>query len=644
MILALDHIYKSYAANLILEDISLKIEDNDRIGLIGANGAGKSTLLKVIVGLQSCDEGTVSRNRSAQIGFLQQDSGLQGVSTIHEEMRRVFQTTIDLETQMHAAQQALAQCEPSGGEYERLAKEYDALHTAFEAADGYQVEVKIKTVLNGMGFADKPLDTVIDTLSGGEKTRLALAKLLLQAPDLLILDEPTNHLDFRTLTWLEDYLSEYRGALLIVSHDRYFLDKLVTSVCDLERHHLIRYKGNYTKYLQLKQERIARQQKEYEIQSQQIASMEEYVQKNIVRASTSKSAKSRIAALERMERIEKPPGELKRAHIAFEFERDPVKDVLTVQDLDLRVGEGSREKCLFEHLDFKLYRGEKVAVIGANGVGKSTFLKVVQGLLPHTCGMVEWGKNVKIAYFDQEGRQLNPQNTVLEELWSRFPTEYEQKIRSRLGAVLLTGENVFKQVGVISGGERAKLNFAILMAQHGNVLVLDEPTNHLDLDTKEVLDEALCSFPGTILLVSHDRYLLNKLPSRIVEFLPENTVKEYAGNYDAYLERRAYEAAQQSQGSVMAPAPKQAGAKNSGGYRSRREKNEENKRRQRLKELEETLTGLEQEISQLQDSLSDPAVMGDYVKMQQVCVDLEERKAQYSRTEDEWLQLAETLG
>lgn len=637
MILAMENLSKSYAANVVLKDITLKIEDNDRIGLIGVNGAGKSTLLKIITGMEQHDEGTLSVSNHAKIGFLQQNSGLSSTSTIMDEMRKVFEKTIETEHEMRNTENEMANTDPSSQKYAELSDKYTRLHAKFEADDGYQVEVKIKTVLNGMGFADKSGDTVIDTLSGGEKTRLALAKLLLESPDLLILDEPTNHLDFKTLTWLEGYLMEYKGALLIVSHDRYFLDRLVTSVCEIERHELIRYKGNYSKYLVLKKERLERQQKEYEIQSQQIADMEDYVRRNIVRASTAKSAKSRIAALERMERVEKPQGELKSARISFEYDRPPVKDVLTVNDIDLRVGEGDREKLLFDHLDFKVMRGEKVAVIGANGVGKSTFLKVILGKLPHTHGTIEWGKHVNATYFDQEGKQLNPENTVLDELWNRFPTSYEQQIRNMLGGVLLTGENVYKKVSVISGGERAKLGFAVLMAERGNVLVLDEPTNHLDLATKEVLDEALCSFDGTIITVSHDRYLLNKLPTRIVEFYPDGNVREYKGNYDYYLERRAIE--QQAEQEIV-QEKKEKNAKKSG-YRTKQQKSADAKRKLRIKELESLIAQSEEEILSLEAKLSDPEVMADYVQMNEICTSIEEKKAMHSEYEDEWLMLIE---
>lgn len=637
MILAMENLSKSYAANTVLEDITLKIEDNDRIGLIGVNGAGKSTLLRIITGIEQHDEGTLSVSNHAKIGFLQQNSGLESSATIIEEMRKVFADTIKTENDMRRVEKQMAECDPNSEEYIKLSEEYTKLHSKFEAQDGYQVEVKIKTILNGMGFADKSPDTVTDTLSGGEKTRLALAKLLLEEPDLLILDEPTNHLDFKTLTWLEGYLSEYKGALLIVSHDRYFLDKLVTSICEIERHKLIRYKGNYSKYLVLKKERLERQQKEYEIQSQQIADMEDYVRRNIVRASTAKSAKSRVAALERMERVEKPQGELKSAKISFKYDRPPVKDVLKVSGIDLRVGEGEQEKLLFDNLDFNVLRGEKVAIIGANGVGKSTFLKVILGKLPHTHGTIEWGKHVNATYFDQEGKQLNPDNTVLDELWNRFPTSYEQQIRNMLGGVLLTGENVYKKVSVISGGERAKLGFAVLMAERGNVLVLDEPTNHLDLDTKEVLDKALCSFDGTIITVSHDRYLLNKLPTRIVEFYPDSTVREYKGNYDYYLERRAIE--QQAEQEIVQEKKEKSAKKT--GYRTKQQKSADAKRKLRIKELEALIAEYEEEIGKLEASLSEPEVMSDYVKMNEVCQTLEERKAMRSDFEEEWLELIE---
>ena len=643
MLVSVENVSKGFAGHQVLQNIDLKIEDHDRIGLIGVNGAGKSTLLKLIIGQEQPDEGEIATAGDMTFGFLEQNTGLARGSTIMEEMRKVFQLQNDCARQMRELEAAMASLdhEAQREEYQALSARYAVVQEQFTQNEGYLVDVKIKTILNGMGFGDKAFDTVIDTLSGGEKTRLAIARLLLEEPSLLILDEPTNHLDFKTLMWLESYLKDYKGALLIVSHDRYFLDKLVTSICEIERGRLTRYKGGYTKYLQLKEEQQARQQKEYLMQQEEIAAMQDYISKNMVRASTSNRAKSRLHALERMEVIERPAGELKPPKIRFSFERQPVKDVLHVRDLTLQVGRGTSTKVLARHLNLDLMRGDKIGLIGANGVGKSSLLKAMQGLIPVLEGTVEWGRHVKIAYFDQENTRVNPDNTVLEELWRRHPTEKEQEIRARLGAVLLTGENVFKKVGNLSGGEKAKLAFAILVFEYGNVLILDEPTNHMDLVTKEVIEEALQSYEGTILMVSHDRYLLNKVPNKIVEMLP-GQMDLYNGNFDYYLERSAI---LNEQRAAEKAAEKQEARQSEGAaqyYRSKQQRSEDAKRKRQLKELEETIAAFEEQISALEAEIADPATGADFQLLQEKCLQLEEVKNQLSESMDRWLELSES--
>lgn len=642
MILSAEHLNKSFGGSVVLTDITAKIEDNDRIGLVGVNGAGKSTLLKIFTGRELPDDGELALSRQVSVGFLEQNSGLEGENTLWEEMLRVFEGTLAMEKELRALEREMAalDTERERERYEELSHRYARLDEQFDKADGYLVEVRIRTILNGMGFGDKPPETIISTLSGGEKTRLALAKLLLEQPQLLILDEPTNHLDFKTLTWLEEYLASYKGALLIVSHDRYFLDKLVTTVWDLERGKLVSYKGNYTKYQALKKERLARLQKEYEIQQQEIASMEDFVARNLVRASTTKRAQSRIAALERMERLEKPGGELKSAHLRFEYDREPVKDVLSTRDLALGVGSGAEHKKLASHIDLLVERGDKVAVIGANGVGKSTFLKTVLRLIPQEEGGFTWGKNVKTAYYEQEIKNLHPELTALEEVWHRYPAMTENRVRSILGSVLLTGENVYKKVGVLSGGEKAKLNFALLMLQRGNVLVLDEPTNHLDLASKEELEEALMEFTGTIVMVSHDRYMLNRVPSRIVEFHGDG-VTQYKGNYDDYLAQK------EKQHQEQPPAPKPVKQEESSArraYRNRRQKSEENRLKQELKQLESTIASYEETAAALEEEIALPEVCGDYKLMAEKCAQLDETKGLLARAYDDWAALSEELG
>lgn len=646
MILSAENLYKSYGEKIILEEIHLKIEDRDRIGLIGINGAGKSTLLKLLTGKEDPDSGEIARRSGAVVGMLEQNAGLARHHTIWQEMMRVFSALTELERRLRQTEKLLASPEVIGDEqrFAALSHDYAVMQENFEKHDGYLIEVKIKTILGGMGFSDKSYDMMIDKLSGGEKTRLALAKLLLEEPQLLILDEPTNHLDFKTLRWLESYLLTYKGALLVVSHDRYFLDKIVTTIWEIERRRLSSWRGNYSKYVQLKEEATQRQLKEYEKQQATLASLQDYVDRNMARASTSKSAKGRLKAIERMELVERPHTAVKRANIRFETDMAPFRDVLRVTGMDLAVGSGETRKELVRDVSLTMHRGERIALIGANGIGKSTFLKAVQGIEKMKKGRVEWSKNVKIGYYEQENRQLHPEKMVLNELWDRFPGCTEQKIRSVLGCVLLTGDNVFKQVGVISGGEKAKLSFAILMMERANVLLLDEPTNHLDLLAKESLEDALLAYEGTILFVSHDRYLLNKIPTHIAE-LDRDGLHLYEGRYDDYLEIKEREEqqrleAEQQQKLAQAMEQKKTQAAS---YKSKAQKSLEAQNRRRFKELEELIAGSEALIAQTEAEMATPEVYGDYLLMQEKCSLLEEEKQKLSGYYDEWYALSEVI-
>ncbi|MBQ7783423.1 MAG: ABC-F family ATP-binding cassette domain-containing protein, partial [Oscillospiraceae bacterium] len=541
MILTMENISKIYNGKTILDNVSLTIEDNDRIGLVGINGCGKSTLLKIITGKEEYEtqpEPNVPHlavTRASTVGFLEQNSGLDRSSTVMEEMLSVFSELLSVQEELRRLEHEMSRPEIHENEqhFHEISGEYARKTAYFEANDGYQINVKIKTVLNGMGFPPETYDRVINTLSGGEKTRLAMARLLLENPRLLILDEPTNHLDFDTVMWLEDYLTDYKGALLIVSHDRYFLDRLCTSICEIERTHLRRWKGNYTKFTELKAADLERRIKEYEAQQAEIAKLQDFVDRNIVRATTSSMAKSRVKKLEAMEILEKPITYEKKAKIRFEYDYEPPIDVLTVKDIDIRAG----EKQLADHISFGVRRGEKIGIVGANGMGKSTLLKIIQKKYPVTHGSIEWSKNIKISYFDQENSQLDFSKTVIDEIHDRRRGMTEQQVRSLLGLVKFTGENVFKQVGVISGGERAKLCFAVMMLERGNVLILDEPTNHLDLDAKEVLEDALSDYEGTVILVSHDRYLLSRICDKIFEITP-GKMEEFDGGFEGYLEQK----------------------------------------------------------------------------------------------------------
>ena len=634
MIISLENVFKYYGADCILRNVCASINDKDRIGLVGANGEGKTTLLNVLTGELDYEEGTVSLTNGKVIGYLHQNSGLSNGRTIQQEMEAVFADLLALGEEVDALQRQMAQVHDDPTEYEKVSAEYQKKLARFEAADGYQVQVKINTVLGGMGFASYDRNIITDNLSGGEKTRLATARLLLLEPDLLILDEPTNHLDFKTLSWLEDYLSSYKGALLVVSHDRYFLNRLVDHIWELERTVLTTYRGNYSSYVVQKKERVERQLKEYEMQQEQIKSMEEYVAKNIARASTSKSAKSRLAALERMDRIEKPVIWEKKAAFRFEYDEPPVKDVFHRENMSIAVGEGEGRKVLCRGMRLDVMRGEKIAIIGPNGVGKSSLLKAIQELIPLEEGHFEWGQKVKTTYYEQENRQLHPEKTAINEIWDRFPNLYEVQVRSILGQVLLSGDDVYKLVGSLSGGERAKVAFAVMMLERGNVLILDEPTNHLDIGSKEMLEDALEAFDGTIIMVSHDRYLLNRIPNRIIE-MTANRYEIYNGRYDYYVEHKVEPQPVKEQ---VSEEKKQASQKF---YRTKADRARQAAAKKRIAFLEKTIESNEQLIEQLTEQMSDPQIAADYQKVEEICGQIEQLKNQNESFGEEWLELLE---
>lgn len=646
MLLNVEHLYKYFNGQALLKDINFTVEDREAVGLIGVNGCGKSTLLNIITGSEGYDKtpeglGSVNIAGKASIGFLRQNSGLNSELTIGEEMKNAFAPLLETLDKMKVLEKKMA----DGGDIDSISHEYAELSSYFEARDGYRIDVKIKQVLNGMGFGSTPTDRVISTLSGGEKTRLALAKLLLEEPNLLILDEPTNHLDFETLMWLEDYLKGYKGAIIIVSHDRYFLNKVCTRICEIEQGRLTSYRGDYSSYLVQKKMNSERQLKEYEAQQKEIAKLEDYVAKNLVRASTSKMAKSRQHMLDRIERIDKPLMYSKPPKIKLEYDIEPTKDIVRVVDCPLVVGEGADKKELIKSLTMNVRRGEHVAIIGANGIGKTSILKLIQGIIPHEGGNISWGGNVKISYFEQEHAILDPHKTVLEEIMDRYPRLSEQQARSVLGAVLLAGENVFKPISVLSGGERAKLCFAIMALNRGNVLVLDEPTNHLDLSTKEVLEDALAEFGGTIILVSHDRYLLNKVASRIIE-IKHDEVNSYDGNFDAYSEavNAARQLKMQSEAEIKRAEEEKAYKENKAKqYRSKEQRAADAQKRNRIRELEKEIEDTEVLIFELENAISDPEIASDYSKMSEKCKELEEAKTALDQKMDEWAELSDQL-
>lgn len=646
MLLQASGITKSYGITNILEGINLQINEKERIGLVGVNGAGKSTFLQILAGELSYDSGQIFKSKEVTLGYLAQNGGLQSDRTIREEMLEVFAPLIEAEAELRRMEAQIA--DPALAEdakrYEDLLERYAARSDWFKDHGGYEMETRIRSVLHGMGFGGFAPDTPISTLSGGQKTRLALARLLLQAPDLLMLDEPTNHLDIETLTWLEDYLRGYAGGILIVSHDRYFLDRLVTSIVEIERHKSTRYTGNYSRYVELKAAEYESKLKQYEKQQDEIARLEDFVQRNIVRASTTKRAQSRRKALEKMERIDRPAGDLKKANFSFEPAFMSGKEVLHVGGVSVAFGDGPP---LFRNASFELRRGETAALIGPNGIGKSTLLQCLIGSREPSSGSITWGAKVKIGYYDQEQTRLNPKNTVLEELWSEYPHLEEARIRTVLGNFLFSGEDVLKRVSALSGGEKARVALSKLMLLGANMLILDEPTNHLDLVSREVLEAALMDFEGTLLFISHDRYFLNKMAERVLELHPEG-IDPYLGNYDDYLAKKleledlAEEPAERPGPAAVQNADSEAaGASKGNSYEADKQaKREERNRQRRLAEVENGISSLEEEIASIETEMTRPEIYQDYVALQEHERELQAKKARLTELFDEWETLA----
>ncbi|WP_138755751.1 ATP-binding cassette domain-containing protein [Paenibacillus sinopodophylli] len=642
MLLQVSNITKSYGVNVVLSNISMQVQERERIGLVGVNGAGKSTLLKIIAGEMSADSGAIHKAKETKIGYLAQNSGLQSNRTIEAEMRAVFAHLLDAEQELREleikiADPALHQDEKR---YASTLDRYSKRSDEFREQGGFEINTRINSVLHGMGFGNFPADTLISTLSGGQKTRLALARILLQAPDLLMLDEPTNYLDIETLTWLESYLRGYSGAILVVSHDRYFLDALAQTIIEIERHVSKRYTGNYSRYMELKAAEYEINMRQFEKQQDEISRMEQFVQRNIVRASTTKRAQSRRKSLDKMDRLDKPQGDLKKAQFTFEIERSTGKDVLGISDISVTFPE--KEVPIFRNVSFQLTRGETVALIGPNGIGKSTLLKVIVGQNQPTTGTIKFGSHVKVGYYDQEQTRLNGQNTVLEEVWGEYSHMEEARIRTVLGNFLFSGEDVLKRVSSLSGGEKARVSLAKLMLAQANLLILDEPTNHLDLFSKEVLESALLDYEGTLLFISHDRYFLNKMAERIVELKPSGT-DHFLGNYDEMIEKKLeIEEARLEASSKQASGSKSATVSDNvpaNSYEADKQaKREERARQRKLEQLEQDIAALEQQILELEEQLTDPSIFNDYVRIQEIQAVIEARKTSLASAYEEWEQ------
>lgn len=532
IILQANKIERSFAGEVLFDNINLQVDERDRIALVGKNGAGKSTLLKILVGEEEPTSGEINKKKDISLSYLAQDSRFESENTIYDEMLHVFNDLRRTERQLR--QMELEMGEKSGEDLDKLMSDYDRLSENFRQAGGFTYEADIRAILNGFKFDESMWQMKIAELSGGQNTRLALAKMLLEKPNLLVLDEPTNHLDIETIAWLENYLVNYSGALIIVSHDRYFLDKVATITLDLTKHSLDRYVGNYSRFVELKEQKLATEAKNYEKQQKEIASLEDFVNRNLVRASTTKRAQSRRKQLEKMERLDKPEAGKKAANMTFQSEKTSGNVVLTVENTAI----GYDGEVLSQPINLDLRKMNAVAIVGPNGIGKSTFIKSIVDQIPFIKGEKRFGANVEVGYYDQTQSKLTPSNTVLDELWNDFKLTPEVEIRNRLGAFLFSGDDVKKSVGMLSGGEKARLLLAKLSMENNNFLILDEPTNHLDIDSKEVLENALIDFDGTLLFVSHDRYFINRVATHVLE-LSENGSTLYLGDYDYYVEKKA---------------------------------------------------------------------------------------------------------
>ncbi|HGJ6426682.1 TPA: ABC-F family ATP-binding cassette domain-containing protein [Streptococcus pneumoniae] len=585
IILQANKIERSFAGEVLFDNINLQVDERDRIALVGKNGAGKSTLLKILVGEEEPTSGEINKKKDISLSYLAQDSRFESENTIYDEMLHVFDDLRRTDKQLR--QMELEMGEKSGEDLDKLMSDYDRLSENFRQAGGFTYEADIRAILNGFKFDESMWQMKIAELSGGQNTRLALAKMLLEKPNLLVLDEPTNHLDIETISWLENYLVNYSGALIIVSHDRYFLDKVATITLDLIKHSLDRYVGNYSRFVELKEQKLATEAKNYEKQQKEIAALEDFVNRNLVRASTTKRAQSRRKQLEKMERLDKPEAGKKAANMTFQSEKTSGNVVLTVENTAI----GYDGEVLSQPINLDLRKMNAVAIVGPNGIGKSTFIKSIVDQIPFIKGEKRFGANVEVGYYDQTQSKLTPSNTVLDELWNDFKLTPEVEIRNRLGAFLFSGDDVKKSVGMLSGGEKARLLLAKLSMENNNFLILDEPTNHLDIDSKEVLENALIDFDGTLLFVSHDRYFINRVATHVLE-LSENGSTLYLGDYDYYVEKKATAEMSQTEEASTSNQAKEASPVND--YQAQKESQKE------VRKLMRQIESLEAEIEELE--------------------------------------------
>ena len=632
IILQANKIERSFAGEVLFDNINLQVDERDRIALVGKNGAGKSTLLKILVGEEEPTSGEINKKKDISLSYLAQDSRFESENTIYDEMLHVFDDLRRTEKQLR--QMELEMGEKSGEDLDKLMSDYDRLSENFRQAGGFTYEADIRAILNGFKFDESMWQMKIAELSGGQNTRLALAKMLLEKPNLLVLDEPTNHLDIETIAWLENYLVNYSGALIIVSHDRYFLDKVATITLDLTKHSLDRYVGNYSRFVELKEQKLATEAKNYEKQQKEIAALEDFVNRNLVRASTTKRAQSRRKQLEKMDRLDKPEAGKKSANMTFQSEKTSGNVVLTVENSAI----GYDGEVLSEPINLDLRKMNAVAIVGPNGIGKSTFIKSIVDQIPFIKGEKRFGANVEVGYYDQTQSKLTPSNSVLDELWNDFKLTPEVEIRNRLGAFLFSGDDVKKSVGMLSGGEKARLLLAKLSMENNNFLILDEPTNHLDIDSKEVLENALIDFDGTLLFVSHDRYFINRVATHVLE-LSENGSTLYLGDYDYYVEKKAEVEMSQTEETSTSNQAKEASPVND--YQAQKESQKE------VRKLMRQIENLEAEIEELESqsqAISEQMLeTNDADKLMELQAELDKISHRQEEAMLEWEELSEQV-
>ncbi|WP_411842599.1 ABC-F family ATP-binding cassette domain-containing protein [Salinicoccus sp. HZC-1] len=604
IVMQLGNIKKSYATDLIFENVNLEVKSGETTGIVGKNGAGKTTLMKIMAGELSYDEGTLSVPKGTSIGYLTQQMTLESSQTVHEEMMRPFSGLLDLKSEIEEITLWLAEHNYNDEKYEDQLKKFEQLQNRFEGDDGYNIDTKIKTVLTGLNFALEDLDRNVDEFSGGQKTRLALGQMLLSNPDLLLLDEPTNHLDMTTVSWLEQYLNSFRGAVVIISHDRYFLDKTVDKIFEVEMFKGTLYHSNYTKYVVEKEKRFSLQLKAYEQQQKEIQKLETFVEKNIARASTSGMAKSRRKQLEHIDRIHMPMQDRKSADFSFDIRRESGNDVLRIRNIGI-----GYEETLNDSISFDVDKGDRIAIIGPNGIGKSTLVKTIAKMIPKHGGNIVYGTNVSIGYYDQKQAEFTSNRTILEELWHEYPNMNESDVRKVLGRFLFTQDEVLKLINDLSGGEKARIQLAKLMLEENNLLILDEPTNHLDIDSKEVLENALQDYPGTILFVSHDRYFIDRIATKIIE-MDHQKIDLYNGDYSYYTHKKE----ERESLEIQIESKEKKDGSVSDYQAQKQQRNEMQRLKRSITKFEDDITKVEQEIEEIEQTLLNPEVYGDYEK------------------------------